>query len=282
MARFDTQVSLEDTNPEYAAFVEKFKPKKTTDDCYTPEIVYNAIAEWAAREYGFDLSQIVRPFWPGGDYERYDYPDGCVVLDNPPFSILTDICKFYNAHGVRFFLFAPSLTVPIRDFRNCAIVSNSDITYENGASVKTAFITNMERDYIMRTAPELTAAVKKANDENQKAAKRELPKYSYPDCIISAALCQRLSIIDYRIRKDEAAFIGAMDSQRAVGKSIFGGGLLLSERAAAERAAAERAVAERAVAERAVAERAAATRWTLSDREKEIRRQLARKEENHA
>ena len=38
---------------EYFDFVEKFKPKKTTDDCYTPENVYEAIkaaAEKAAAE----------------------------------------------------------------------------------------------------------------------------------------------------------------------------------------------------------------------------------------
>ena len=55
----------------------------------------------------------------------------------------------------------------------------------------------------------------------------------------------------------EAAFIGTMDSQRGTGKAIFGGGLLLSERAAAERAAA--------------------TRWALSDREKEIQKHLGGK-----
>lgn len=30
---------------EYDAFVEKFKPKKTTDDCYTPANVYDAVAD---------------------------------------------------------------------------------------------------------------------------------------------------------------------------------------------------------------------------------------------
>ena len=44
------------------------------------------------------------------------------------------------------------------------------------------------------------------------------------------------------------------------GKTVFGGGFLLSERAAAERAAAERAMAERAKAKR----------FTLSPREREI------------
>lgn len=155
---FDEQLTMDD-NPAYSAFVEKFKPKKTTDDCYTPENIFEAVAAWACKEYGFDPSQIVRPFWPGGDYERFDYPVGCVVLDNPPFSILTEICAFYNEHGIPFFLFAPSLTCPLRDFRNCAIIANADVTYKNGAVVRTAFITNMERDYILRTAPDLGAAV---------------------------------------------------------------------------------------------------------------------------
>ena len=264
---------MEDINPEYAAFVEKFKPKKTTDDCYTPDNVYRAIAAWACAEYSIDPVQIVRPFWPGGDYERFDYPDGCVVLDNPPFSILTQICAFYNHHGVRFFLFAPSLTVPLRDFRNCAIVADADVTYENGATVKTAFITNMETEYIMRTAPDLHEAVKVENDKNVKAGKKQLPKYIYPDCVITAALAQRFAHlgIDYRVKKKDAAFIGALDAQRAKGKAVFGGGLLLSERAAAERAAAERAAAERAAAERAAAER-----WRLSEKELKMQAMLGK------
>jgi len=49
---------------------------------------------------------------------------------------------------------------------------------------------------------------------------------------------------------------------RAAGKTIFGSGFLISERAAAEKAAAEKAAAEKAAAEKAAAER-----WTLSKRE---------------
>lgn len=256
---FDEQLTMDD-NPEYSAFVEKFKPKKTTDDCYTPENIFEAVAAWACKEYGFDPSQIVRPFWPGGDYERFDYPDGCVVLDNPPFSILAEICNFYNEHGIQFFLFAPSLTVPLRDFRNCAIIANADVTYENGAEVITAFITNMERDYILRTAPDLGAAVNAEDEKNRKATKKQLPKYEYPTNIITAALAMRYARygLDYRVRKDEAAFIGALDAQRPTGKSIFGGGLLLSERAAAERAAAQK--------------------WQLSEKEKAIVAHLGRRD----
>ena len=40
---------------DYDGFVEKFKPKKTTDDCYTPETVYNAIRDWSAKSTGLTL-----------------------------------------------------------------------------------------------------------------------------------------------------------------------------------------------------------------------------------
>ena len=36
----------EELKNDYDAFVEKFKPKRTTDDCLTPEPVYNAIRQW--------------------------------------------------------------------------------------------------------------------------------------------------------------------------------------------------------------------------------------------
>lgn len=54
---------------EYAAFVEKFKPKKTTDECYTPDNVYAAVHDWAVKGYGLERARIIRPFYPGGDYK---------------------------------------------------------------------------------------------------------------------------------------------------------------------------------------------------------------------
>ena len=99
---------------EYQAFVDKFKPKKTTDDCYTPEPIYEAVRAWAVRRYALGDAPIVRPFFPGGDYENTDYPDGCVVIDNPPFSILSQICRTYMERGIRFFLFAPTLRYSAR------------------------------------------------------------------------------------------------------------------------------------------------------------------------
>lgn len=53
-------------NETYEEFVEKFKPKKTTDDCYTPPEIYEAIKKWACEKYGIDPQKIIRPFYPGG------------------------------------------------------------------------------------------------------------------------------------------------------------------------------------------------------------------------
>lgn len=92
------QTTFADDSPEYAAFVEKFRPKKTTDDCYTPPAVYEAVLAWVRRRYGIaEDAPIVRPFWPGGDYERHEYPAGCVVVDNPPFSLTAKIVRFFAA-----------------------------------------------------------------------------------------------------------------------------------------------------------------------------------------
>ena len=260
---------------EYKSFVDKFKRKKTTDDCYTPENVYNAIAGWVAREYGLDQACFVRPFWPGGDYRRERYRPEAVVVDNPPFSILAEIVAHYAQTGRRFFLFAPTLTLFSSSSSCAALPCGVKITYKNGANVNTSFLTNLEpEDVQVRTVPELYQIVKRENDRNEKAATKELPKYNYPDEVLTAAAAYRLCKygVAFTVRRGECLRIGAMDAQRPAGKSIFGSGYLLSTHAAAERAAAERAAAERAAAERAAAEN-----WTLSMREREMIRWLDEK-----
>lgn len=243
---------------EYDAFVEKFKPKKTTDDCYTPPHIYDAIADWVVQEYGVDRAKFVRPFYPGGDYQSFDYSGGAIVVDNPPFSIITQIKRWYSARDIPFFLFAPSLTLMSSGDKTCTyIAADTDITYENGACVRTGFITNMD-SCLLRSAPTLRAAVKAAQKKAKEAQSVTLPKYAYPDQLITAAMVQRYSKygIEYRLEKDEAIFVSRLDAQRAAGKSVYGGGFLTSERAAAERAAA--------------------IVWQLSEREREIVKTLRR------
>ena len=65
------QMTLFDDNKKYEDFVDKFKPKKTTDDCYTPQAVYDAVLNWAINEYGLHSREVIRPFYPDGDYEAF-------------------------------------------------------------------------------------------------------------------------------------------------------------------------------------------------------------------
>ena len=253
----------------YEEFVEKFKPKKTTDDCYTPAPIYDAVSNWVANEYNLDKSKFCRPFYPGGDYENYDY-SGKIVVDNPPFSILAKILDFYDKNGIKCFLFAPTLTVLSNkkslDFT--AIPCGADLTYENGAVVNTSFVTNLDNKEIqIRTAPRLYEAIKKANEENIRQTKKELPKYSYPDNLITAARIYPLAKygIEFKVLKSQCKHIRALDSQRKVKKAIFGAGFLVSDDVKAE---LQKAELEKAKLEKAKLEKA--NRWELSDYEKQI------------
>ena len=234
------EVESEDSE-EYDAFLEKFKHKLTTDDVYTPENVYTALLTWARRHYDLGDAPIVRPFYPGGDYQSADYPDGCVVIDNPPFSILSEICAWYDEHGVRYLLFAPGLTLfSINAGRSRYLPIGLDILYTNGASIATSFVTSLG-SWKIEICPDLYAVLDAPNTENKRRATAQLPKYEYPTNVCSVAInklaCYGQAL---RIPESDAAFIRALDAQREVGKAIYGGGFLLSEKAAAEKAAAEK------------------------------------------
>ena len=255
----------EEGNDEYNEFLEKFEAKKTTDDCYTPDVVYNAVAEWVAQEYGANRDDFVRPFYPGGDYQAYKYKSGAVVVDNPPFSILAQIVKFYVESGIRFFLFAPTLTLfsSASAVNCCSICVGVAVTYENGANVNTSFLTNLEGEFRARSAPTLYRAIKEANDANLKEMHRELPKYSFPDYVITSTRCGQFSRygIDFCVPTAESEHIRQLDAQKDSGKAVFGGAFLLSERMKNEKEKAEREKAER---------------LELSEREMEIVRSLGK------
>lgn len=224
---------------------------------------------YVEKRWGIDRSRFVRPFYPGGDYENFAYASDAVVVDNPPFSILGKIKRFYLTRGIPFFLFCPSLTsFSGWDERCDVIVCDANITYENGAVVRTAFVTSLPSDYVAESAPDLGEEINRVCDELRHRDSKTLPKYEYPDDVLIAARLQWMAAhhTELRIRRGECCRIAALDSQKAVGKGVFGGGLLLSERAAAERAAAERVAAERV----------AAYRWKLSDRERRIQKLLSR------
>ena len=223
---------------DYDGFVEKFKPKKTTDDCYTPPLVYDAVADWTAQEYGLDRSDFIRPFYPGGDYLSEDYT-GKIVVDNPPFSILSQIIRYYCENGIRFLLFAPTLSGIVRYADFCtAFPTGADIEYENGAVIATSFVTNLDPHEIRaRTVPALYTAVTAANDATRRKKRRELPKYTYPLELVTSAQMYPYARygIEFVIRREESVRVSRLDAQIPEKKSIFGCGWLVSEREKAER-----------------------------------------------
>lgn len=138
------QLTLAEASEEYKAFVDKFKLKLTTDDCYTPPNIYETVKEWVFEHYNLDKStKVIRPFYPGGDYEHAEYPENSIVIDNPPFSILSKIEKCYIARGIRFFLFAPGTACfkPLNGLHFVCV--GGKVTYHNGANVNTSFATNL-------------------------------------------------------------------------------------------------------------------------------------------
>lgn len=209
------QPDFSEVSEDYKQFVEKFKPKKTTDDCYTPEPVFRVVQDYVVRRYGVDPASIVRPFWPGGDYQKTEYPAGCCVVDNPPFSILSHIVNWYMLHGVRFFLFAPSLTTFTGGAKATAICVGVPIVYENGAVVNTSFLTNLEDpDIAARSDPTLHDAVQRANDEVQRANKKTVMKLEFPIELVTAARINYYSNheTDFVVRRSESVFVRKLDN----------------------------------------------------------------------
>ena len=254
----------------YEEFVEKFKPKKTTDDCYTPDKVYNAVRDWVESEYGINAADVVRPFYPGGDYRAIDYT-GKVVVDNPPFSILAEIVDFYLDSEVPFFIFAPALTLFSYGARIerglCLVACHVTITYENGASVKTSFLTNMDVAAV-RTAVDLLDAI----NEAQQAEEGAVIRYEYPPQVITGTRIGRIRPQrgDLKFNRGEIKFIRRLDAQKQYKKTIFGGGFLISDDAAARRVQAEEETEEwlRETGQLETHE------WELSTEEKEIVKEL--------
>ena len=211
----------------YEDFVAKFKRNapKTTDDCYTPQPVYEAVKAWLHPKTS--LHNYVRPFYPGGDYRNFDYSEsGTIVLDNPPFSIITEIVDFYIERDVPFFLFCNGLTAIqlLTRGRNkfvTLVLTNTCIAYENGAKVRTCFATNLKLsgDNSIILAGDLTERinsvrgeqkiVKKRHEPNKKNA-GELFKYIPP-------------------RQDISIYYDGVFRKDSNGVEIFGGGVGLSD-----------------------------------------------------
>jgi hypothetical protein len=219
---------------DYESYIAKFrKQAKTTDDTYTPPDVYEAVVKYVGTIYDLTDKVILRPFYPGGDYRNAEYPEDGVVIDNPPFSIFTEICKFYSANNIPFFLFGPGLTIG-STWKYCGTVIISDsITFENGAVVRCNFATNLVPDMIAMTAPNLGAAISACKSQN---IKKNLPKYKYPDNVLSTSDLQIIARggTPFTVKRSETQIIRGLDCHPKKG-GLFGNHLLLSRDKAKEK-----------------------------------------------
>ena len=113
------------------------------------------------------------------------------------------------------------------------------------------------------------------NDTTEKLRQeksRTLPKYEYPDHIVTAAMMQKMARygVHFRVRREECQNVRTLDAQRAMKKEIYGAGLLLSDQAAARKQNAEKQAAEKQAAGNA----GSVIRYGLSERERELVEEL--------
>lgn len=234
---------------DYDSFVEKFKPKKTTDDCFTPPEVYDCVLSYVGEHIDLTKLGVVRPFYPGGDYQNFDYKPNSIVVDNPPFSILSQIVRWYTDKGIKFFLFAPHLTL-FSSNQDCSyVICNYSVVYTNGAKVKTSFMTNIFAEPQIVVSGDLNKKMKDA----QAVTKNKLPKYSYPSSLVTVSRLAKVAGLgsNYVINRKCTYKVVQLDAQKQARKLIFGYGFLLSKEEEAR-------LKEDVII------------WELSDREREI------------
>ena len=251
---------------DYESYIAKFQEKeKTTDDTYTPPDIYEAVLNYVRSIYPMEGKEILRPFYPGGDYEHAEYPEDGVVIDNPPFSMFTKICKFYSERRIPFFIFGPGLTI-FSCLKYCSVVVvASQIKFSNGAKVKCNFATNLIGDTLVTISPELSEAIAACPSQTQKV---NLPKFRYPQGLLSVSGLQTRAKgnLPFSVNRNEAVIVSNLDNHPKKG-GLFGNHLLISE-AAAVKAAAVKAAAVKAAAVKAAAVKAIPI--TLSERERAI------------
>ena len=224
---------------DYESYIAKFAEReKTTDDTYTPKDVYEAVLKYVGEVYDLSDKEILRPFYPGGDYKNAEYPEDGVVIDNPPFSIFTEICRWYSARHVPFFLFGPGLTIS-QCCRYCtAVIIAHQIKFDNGAKIQCNFASNLFGDTLIMTAPRLNQLIMSCKSQDLKV---KLPKYDYPEELLSVSDMQIIcrGDIELRVSRSEAVICRNLDNHPKSGGQLFGNHFLLSKAKAKEKAKAK-------------------------------------------
>ena len=227
----------------YKEFVEKFKPKKTTDDCMTPAPVYEAVRDYVFNHYQVDGLVIDRPFWPGANYQEKAeaYGSDVLVLDNPPFSKLSEIISYYLERNIKFLLFIPALTglTSIKKYKGqVSMLIGASIVYENSAKVPTNFVTNLTTEPLVVADQALIKALKQANHQKPAKIKNICP----PELLSSAELFRKgQQGCDFTI-SNAAKLVTKVDAIYAYKREkyrVFGGALVVDQTKAKELKAKE-------------------------------------------
>lgn len=219
------QASGRSANPiifnDYESYIKKFEVKKTTDDTYTPRDVFEAVLQYVGEIYDLEGKQILRPFYPGGDYERAEYPADGVVIDNPPFSIFKKVVTFFVEKKIPFFLFGPGITI-LNVFKYCSIVVISpDIRFENGAKIRCNFATNLFTEKRATTACRLSYLINSCKSQQNA---NSVKKYDYPAEVLSISDLQTIAggDVDFKVTEKETVII-----EHLAGRKLFGPHLLI-------------------------------------------------------
>ena len=168
---------------------------------------------------------------------------------------MAKIVRFYEDHGIDYFLFAPQLTCLSIRAAHSHICVGAQVTYENGAVVNTSFVAS--RGPLIRSAPDLYRILDEANAANIKTKKAPpLPVYTYPDNVMTSSAVALFSKYGIEYHEDIGVYTRAMDAQREAGKGIFGSGYIVPEEAA-----------RKAQEEARKALKGKGRRWELSTRE---------------
>lgn len=247
---------------DYDGFVKKFEPKLTTDDCYTPENVYQCVLEYVGCFVDLSKLEVKRPFYPGGNYQddAQNYNENTIVIDNPPFSILAEIRRFYNDRKIKYFLFSPHLTLFSGKIKDTKIVCGASVEYENKAKIATSFVSNLFHGIAIKTASSLKSAIEFEQNKN----KPKKLKYQYPAEVLTVSSLMKIinAGIDMEFRENEVFLVDYLQEQKQYKKTIFGKGYLISEKLSAEKLSAENKIGDDVFV------------WNLSEKEKQIIKNL--------
>ena len=211
----------------------------TPDECYTPPAVYDTVLDYVVKRYNLQDKHIVRPFIPGGDYQRYVYHKNDVVVDNPPFSITTKIANWYIDHNIPFLLFinglyGVSLSRGLHG-KATVIVTNANVSFYNQGSekrIKLGFVTNLEpKNIIVRGDATLTDRL------NGLVKKKSFNRYHYPENFLknNDILSALQRNVELKLTTDNCLFEDNLDYNKEHKLTdVYGGCYLVDDKLYAE------------------------------------------------